>query len=181
MSRQRDARLTHAPRYSRIGPSLRFAIIAAPNRSTKNVNTTKSRHLHDMRPSPFPHAIRIDVTSSDALVTICGIHAEPLINDRSPPPRTHHQHHCDDCDESQRLHFVPTPHGGHHLLPSKCRLERWFLVGLATRSAREQSPHLHPHPSRKPSRRSSCADAMEGACKPVATVKPASPASNGAR
>jgi hypothetical protein len=26
-----------------------------------------------MRPSPFPHTIRIDVTSSDALVTIYGI------------------------------------------------------------------------------------------------------------
>jgi hypothetical protein len=73
VSRQRDARLTHDPRYSRIGPSLTFAIIAAPNRSTKNVNTTKSRQLHDMRPSPFPHTIRIDVTSSDALVTIYGI------------------------------------------------------------------------------------------------------------
>jgi hypothetical protein len=73
VSRQRDARLTHDPRYSRIGPSLTFAIIAAPNRSTENVNTTKSRQLHDMRPSPFPHIIRIDVTSSDALVTIYGI------------------------------------------------------------------------------------------------------------
>jgi len=52
VSRQRDARLTHDPRYSCIGPSLMFAIIAVPNRSTKNVNATKSRQLHDMRPSP---------------------------------------------------------------------------------------------------------------------------------
>jgi len=46
-------------------------IIAAPNRS--NVNTTKSRQFHDMRPSPFLHTIRIDVTSTGALVTIYGI------------------------------------------------------------------------------------------------------------
>jgi len=53
----RDARVTHEPRYSCIGPSLTFAIIVAPNRSTKCVNATKSRQLHDMRPSPFPHTI----------------------------------------------------------------------------------------------------------------------------
>ena len=40
-----DARVTHDPRYSCIGPSLTFAIIAAPNRSTTNVNATKSRHM----------------------------------------------------------------------------------------------------------------------------------------
>jgi hypothetical protein len=69
----RNAWVTHEPRCSRIGPSLKFAIIAAPNRSTKNVNSTKSRQFHDMLPSLFPHIIRIDVTSSGVLVTICGV------------------------------------------------------------------------------------------------------------
>ena len=50
---KRDARPTHDPRYSDIGPSLTFAIIAAPSRSTRNVKTTKSRHRHDMRLSRF--------------------------------------------------------------------------------------------------------------------------------
>ena len=40
--------VTHEPRCSRIGPSLTFAIIAAPNRSTKNINTTKSRQFQAM-------------------------------------------------------------------------------------------------------------------------------------
>jgi hypothetical protein len=49
----RIAWVTHEPRCSCIGPSLTFAIIAAPNRSTKNVNTTKSRQFHDMLSSLF--------------------------------------------------------------------------------------------------------------------------------
>ena len=40
-----DAWVTHEPRCSRIGPSLTFAIIAAPNRSAANVNATQSRHM----------------------------------------------------------------------------------------------------------------------------------------
>src|SRR5438552_16054475 len=47
----RKACLAHEPRYSCNGPSLTFAIIAAPNRNTKNVNTTRSRQFHDMLPS----------------------------------------------------------------------------------------------------------------------------------
>jgi hypothetical protein len=39
----RDARATHAPRCSRIGPSVTFAMIAAPSRSTETVNATQSR------------------------------------------------------------------------------------------------------------------------------------------
>ena len=42
-----------------------FATIAVPSSITKNVNTTKSRQLHDMRP-PFSAYNRIDVTSSGA-------------------------------------------------------------------------------------------------------------------
>jgi len=49
----RMAWVTHEPRCSRIGPSLTFAIIAAPSRSTKNVNTTKSRQPGDMLRSFF--------------------------------------------------------------------------------------------------------------------------------
>ena len=49
----RKAWVTHEPRCSRIGPSLTFAIIAAPNRGTRNVNTTRSRQPHDMLPSVF--------------------------------------------------------------------------------------------------------------------------------
>jgi len=51
---KRDARLTHDPRYSDIGPSLTFAIIAAPSRSTRNVKTIKSCDRHGMRLSRFP-------------------------------------------------------------------------------------------------------------------------------
>jgi hypothetical protein len=40
-----DAWVTHEPRWSRIGPSLTFATIAAPSRSAANVNATKSRHM----------------------------------------------------------------------------------------------------------------------------------------
>jgi hypothetical protein len=65
---KRDARVTHDPRYSGMGPSLTFAISAAPSRSTRNMKTTKSRNLGNMRPSRFPHSIGIDVTSSYALV-----------------------------------------------------------------------------------------------------------------
>jgi hypothetical protein len=49
---KRDARVTHDPRYSDIGPSLTFAIIAAPRSNIRIVNTTKSRHRH-MRRSLF--------------------------------------------------------------------------------------------------------------------------------
>jgi hypothetical protein len=49
----RNAWVTHEPRCSCNGPSLTFAIMAAPNRSTKSVNTTKSRQFHDMLPSLF--------------------------------------------------------------------------------------------------------------------------------
>jgi len=49
----RDARVTHAPRYSCIGPSLMFAIIAATNRSTKNASTARSSQLLRMRLSLF--------------------------------------------------------------------------------------------------------------------------------
>ena len=37
--------MTHEPRWSFIGPSLKFAIIAAPSKSAANVNATKSRHM----------------------------------------------------------------------------------------------------------------------------------------
>jgi|GraSoiStandDraft_41_1057321.scaffolds.fasta_scaffold2630394_1 hypothetical protein len=49
----RNAWVTHEPRCSCIGPSLTFAIIAAPNTSAKNVSTTKSRQFHAMLPSLF--------------------------------------------------------------------------------------------------------------------------------
>ena len=44
----RDAWATQEPRWSRIGPSVTFAMIAAPSRSAANVNATKSS---DMPPS----------------------------------------------------------------------------------------------------------------------------------
>ena len=47
----RKACLAHEPRYSCNGPSLTFAIIAAPNSTTRNVNTTRFRQFHDMLPS----------------------------------------------------------------------------------------------------------------------------------
>ena len=42
-----------------------------------------------------------------------------LATDQAHHPKSHHQHHCGNCDESHRLHFILAPHGGHHLLPSK--------------------------------------------------------------
>jgi hypothetical protein len=50
LTRYCDEWVTHEPRWSRIGPSLTFATIAAPSRSAANVNVTKSR---DMPPSLF--------------------------------------------------------------------------------------------------------------------------------
>jgi hypothetical protein len=55
-----DAWVTHEPRCSGIGPSVTFAINAAPNRSTRNANATNSRH---MAPCPFPHSIRVDAVA----------------------------------------------------------------------------------------------------------------------
>ena len=39
-----DARVSHEPRYADIGPSLTFAINAAPSKSTE-VNATRFRHM----------------------------------------------------------------------------------------------------------------------------------------
>ncbi len=66
----RNAWVTHVPRCSASGPSLTFAIIAAPNRNTKNVNITTSRQFQAMLSSPFSRIIRTDPTSSDARVII---------------------------------------------------------------------------------------------------------------
>ena len=40
-----DTLATQEPRWSRIGPSLKFATIAAPSRSAPSVNATKFRHM----------------------------------------------------------------------------------------------------------------------------------------
>ena len=40
-----DARVSHEPRYADIGPSLTFAINAAPSKSTEKVNATRFRHM----------------------------------------------------------------------------------------------------------------------------------------
>jgi len=63
----RKARVTHVPRCSASGQSLTFAIIAAPKRSTKNVNITKSRQFQAMLPPLFPRIILTDLTSSDGV------------------------------------------------------------------------------------------------------------------
>ena len=40
-----DPRVSHEPRYSDIGPSPKFAINAAPSRSTEKVNAIRFRHM----------------------------------------------------------------------------------------------------------------------------------------